>query len=79
MRAPGEGEISSAVDRKPGATGSQEGLESDLDKYVFLPLVLNWGFGFWVLGCWECKGRIVGMERRGGAGRRGKGVPYCER
>lgn len=32
MRAPGEGEISDAVDKKPGAGGSQEGLETDLDR-----------------------------------------------
>lgn len=32
MAAPGEGEIASAVHEKPGATGAQEGLESDLDR-----------------------------------------------
>jgi hypothetical protein len=32
MAAPGEGKIASAVDRKPGASGKQEGLETDLDK-----------------------------------------------
>ncbi|PNS18570.1 hypothetical protein CAC42_5109 [Sphaceloma murrayae] len=32
MAAPGEGKIASAVDRKPGATGAQPGLESDLDR-----------------------------------------------
>lgn len=32
MAAPGEGEIASAVDRKPGATGGEKGLETDLDR-----------------------------------------------
>lgn len=32
MAAPGEGKIASAVDEKPGATGAQPGLESDLDR-----------------------------------------------
>lgn len=32
MGAPGEGKIASAVDRKPGATGGETGLESDLDR-----------------------------------------------
>jgi len=32
MAAPGEGKIADAVDEKPGATGSQVGLESDLDR-----------------------------------------------
>nr|POF26271.1 hypothetical protein CFP56_22420 [Quercus suber] len=32
MRAPGEGEIASAVDRKPGASGEEQGLELDLDR-----------------------------------------------
>lgn len=32
MAAPGEGKISSAVHAKAGASGSQPGLESDLDK-----------------------------------------------
>jgi len=30
MAAPGEGKIASAVEDKPGATGAQPGLESDL-------------------------------------------------
>ena len=32
MAAPGEGKIASAVERHPGATGTQPGLESDLDR-----------------------------------------------
>lgn len=32
MAAPAEGKIAAAVDNKPGATGAQEGLESDLDR-----------------------------------------------
>ena len=32
MRAPGEGDIATAVDEKPGATGGQQGLETDLDR-----------------------------------------------
>ncbi|QIW96897.1 hypothetical protein AMS68_002415 [Peltaster fructicola] len=32
MRAPGEGEVRDAVDRKPGATGEEPGLETDLDR-----------------------------------------------
>ncbi|GAB7342436.1 hypothetical protein MBLNU457_g0644t1 [Dothideomycetes sp. NU457] len=32
MAAPGEGKIASAVEEKPGATGTQPGLESDLDR-----------------------------------------------
>jgi hypothetical protein len=32
MAAPGEGKIADAVDEKPGASGQQPGLESDLDK-----------------------------------------------
>lgn len=32
MRAPGEGEVNDAVQRKPGASGSQPGLETDLDR-----------------------------------------------
>lgn len=32
MAAPGEGKIADAVDRKPGATGGQPGLESDMDR-----------------------------------------------
>ncbi|KAF2152971.1 hypothetical protein K461DRAFT_131893 [Myriangium duriaei CBS 260.36] len=32
MAAPGEGRIASAVDKKPGASGAQPGLESDLDR-----------------------------------------------
>lgn len=32
MRAPGEGEVASAVERKPGASGSQPDLASDLDR-----------------------------------------------
>ncbi|KAI0533024.1 hypothetical protein GGR58DRAFT_138868 [Xylaria digitata] len=32
MRAPGEGQVADAVDRKPGATGSQPDLVSDLDR-----------------------------------------------
>lgn len=32
MRAPGEGEVSDAVDRKPGASGAQPGTESDLER-----------------------------------------------
>nr|POF12802.1 hypothetical protein CFP56_09953 [Quercus suber] len=32
MRAPGEGEIASAVDRKPGAGGEEQGLEKDLER-----------------------------------------------
>lgn len=32
MAAPGEGKIASAVERKPGATGSEPGLETDLDR-----------------------------------------------
>jgi hypothetical protein len=34
MRAPGEGDVADAVDRKPGASGSQPDLASDLDRYV---------------------------------------------
>ncbi|GAP86401.1 hypothetical protein SAMD00023353_1800040 [Rosellinia necatrix] len=32
MRAPAEGQVADAVDRKPGATGSQPDLASDLDR-----------------------------------------------
>ncbi|KAI8628245.1 hypothetical protein F5Y19DRAFT_438619 [Xylariaceae sp. FL1651] len=32
MRAPGEGEVADAVERKPGASGSQPDLASDLDR-----------------------------------------------
>ncbi|KAK6429664.1 hypothetical protein LTR95_014187 [Oleoguttula sp. CCFEE 5521] len=32
MGAPGEGKVATSVDRKPGASGTQEGLESDLDR-----------------------------------------------
>ncbi|PSK55711.1 hypothetical protein B9Z65_4589 [Elsinoe australis] len=32
MAAPGEGRIAAAVDSKPGASGAQPGLESDLDR-----------------------------------------------
>lgn len=34
MRAPGEGDVADVVARKPGATGSQPDLASDLDRYV---------------------------------------------
>lgn len=34
MRAPGEGEVADAVHRRPGASGSQPDLASDLDRYV---------------------------------------------
>jgi hypothetical protein len=32
MGAPGEDKVIDAVDRKPGATGNEPGLESDLEK-----------------------------------------------
>lgn len=32
MGAPGEGKVASAVDRKPGASGNEQGFETDLDK-----------------------------------------------
>ncbi|KAI1770731.1 hypothetical protein F4818DRAFT_445913 [Hypoxylon cercidicola] len=32
MRAPGEGDVADVVDRKPGASGSQPDLASDLDR-----------------------------------------------
>ncbi|OTB09719.1 hypothetical protein K445DRAFT_323699 [Daldinia sp. EC12] len=32
MRAPGEGDVANAVERKPGASGSQPDLASDLDR-----------------------------------------------
>jgi hypothetical protein len=32
MAAPGEGKIASAVDNKPGASGHERGLETDLDR-----------------------------------------------
>lgn len=32
MAAPGEGKVASAVDRKPGASGAEPGLETDLDR-----------------------------------------------
>ncbi|TKA66751.1 hypothetical protein B0A49_06541 [Cryomyces minteri] len=32
MRAPGEGDVRDVVEKKPGASGAQEGLESDLDR-----------------------------------------------
>lgn len=32
MGAPGEGKIASAVDRHPGASGNERGLETDLDR-----------------------------------------------
>jgi hypothetical protein len=32
MAAPGEGRVAAAVDNKPGATGAEPGLESDLDR-----------------------------------------------
>ncbi|KAI1850251.1 hypothetical protein JX265_002147 [Neoarthrinium moseri] len=32
MRAPGEGDVADTVDRKPGASGSQPDLASDLDR-----------------------------------------------
>ena len=34
MRAPGEGDTYNVVQKKPGATGGQAGLETDLDRYV---------------------------------------------
>lgn len=37
MRAPGEGNVADVVNRKPGATGSEPDLASDLDRYVFPP------------------------------------------
>jgi len=32
MRASGEGQVADVVDRKPGATGGEESLTSDLDR-----------------------------------------------
>lgn len=32
MGAPGEGKVESAVSRKPGASGHEQGFETDLDK-----------------------------------------------
>lgn len=32
MGAPGEGKVESAVNRKPGASGNEQGFETDLDK-----------------------------------------------
>jgi hypothetical protein len=32
MAAPGEGKVAAAVERKSGASGSEQGLESDLDR-----------------------------------------------
>lgn len=32
MGAPGEGKVASAVDRQPGASGNEPGLETDLDR-----------------------------------------------
>jgi hypothetical protein len=32
MGGPGEGKFADAVERKPGASGAQPGLESDLDR-----------------------------------------------
>jgi len=32
MAAPGEGKVAAAVDRKSGASGGEQGLESDLDR-----------------------------------------------
>jgi hypothetical protein len=32
MGAPGEGKVADAVGRKPGASGAQPGLESDLER-----------------------------------------------
>lgn len=32
MAAPGEGKVADAVDQKPGASGAQDGLETDLDR-----------------------------------------------
>ncbi|TID16849.1 hypothetical protein E2P81_ATG09407 [Venturia nashicola] len=32
MAAPGEGKVASAVDRKPGASGAEQGMETDLDR-----------------------------------------------
>lgn len=32
MAAPAESKIAAAVEEKPGATGAQQGLESDLDR-----------------------------------------------
>ncbi|KAF2436613.1 hypothetical protein EJ08DRAFT_153929 [Tothia fuscella] len=32
MAAPGEGEVAQVVEKKPGASGAQVGLESDLDR-----------------------------------------------
>lgn len=32
MGAPGEGKVASAVDRKPGASGHEQGFETDLDR-----------------------------------------------
>ena len=34
MRAPGEGDIYDTVNQKPGATGTQKDLASDLDRSV---------------------------------------------
>jgi hypothetical protein len=35
MAAPGEGKIASAVDRKSGASGAEQGMETDLDRKKF--------------------------------------------
>lgn len=32
MAAPGEAKVANVVERKPGATGGEQGLESDLDR-----------------------------------------------
>lgn len=32
MAAPGEGKVANAVERKPGATGAEQGMETDLDR-----------------------------------------------
>jgi hypothetical protein len=32
MAAPGEGKVAAAVDAKPGATGAEQGMETDLDR-----------------------------------------------
>lgn len=32
MAAPGEGKVANAVEQKPGASGAQDGLETDLER-----------------------------------------------
>jgi hypothetical protein len=43
MSAPGEGHVADVVRRKPGASGSEPDLASDLDRYVLISFIMKLG------------------------------------